>query len=63
MVIADREGFSCTNERVRQFCSGELWHMPTHPFQPPPRSAWQVFWAARERFGDLACIDLLFYEQ
>jgi hypothetical protein len=29
----------------------------------PPRSAWQVFWAARERFGDLACIDLLFDEQ
>ena len=51
----------CSDRDVQRFCEQEFWNIG--PYSQPEfvKSGRQVFQAARDRFGDLKCIDLLFY--
>lgn len=46
---------------VQQFCEEEAWKIG--PYSQPEfvKSGPQLFQAARDRFGDYRCLDLLFY--
>jgi hypothetical protein len=52
----------CTDDEVRAFCEAEAKNLS--PYSQPEfvMSAWQLFQAARDRFGDLACDDLLLWQ-
>jgi hypothetical protein len=47
---------------VQAFCVEEAWRIGPYSVPEFTKSAWEMFRAARDRFGDLKCIDVEFYE-
>jgi hypothetical protein len=52
----------CSDPGVQAFVDREVWDLAPYCPEPPVKTAREVFQAARDRFGDLACLDLIIYE-
>jgi hypothetical protein len=50
-----------THPEVQAFVDREAWNLAPYCPDPPVKTARELFMQARERFGDLACIDLTIY--
>lgn len=53
--------FFCSDAAVQHFVEEEAWKIGPYTQPEFVMTAPQLFQAARDRFGDLACIDLIFY--
>ncbi|MEH2547128.1 hypothetical protein V1283_003773 [Bradyrhizobium sp. AZCC 2262] len=48
----------CSDSAVQAFCEKEAWNISPYSQPEHVMSGWELFQAARRRFGDYRCIDL-----
>jgi hypothetical protein len=52
----------CSDPEVQAFIAEEMMALGPYSIPQSTKTARQLFQAARDRFGDHRCLDLLFYE-
>ena len=51
----------CSDREVQAFVDREAWNLAPYCPTPPVKTAPELFAAARARFGDVKCYDLIIY--